>query len=496
MTTALTITIVIVAVLLFLLAFILVRTMIYASQAAASLSVDLPAPETPKLEIDIMEAAKHLSEVVQVKTISHEDPAEDNKELFTLMQKELEILYPRVHQTMHKELAGGFSLIYTWVGKNPELDPVLFTSHQDVVPADPDSLDQWTHPPFSGEIADGFIWGRGTLDIKSQLIAIFEAAEKLIANGYQPERTVILAFGHDEEVVGKGAEAIVANLQEKGIHLAALIDEGGTVLDNCLPGIKGLAATIGVAEKGFLSLKFKVEKEGGHSSTPDRESAIGILSRALVRLESNPFPADIASSRPMFQALAPASSVWMQVAFANLWLFKGLVINRLSKTVETDAALRTTTALTIIHSGVKDNILPGKAEAVVNFRILSGSTIAETCERVRRVINDEKVHFEPISHSAKEPSPVSPSNSASYMQIVAAIGDFFPGTIVAPEIGLGGTDARNYYPICEQVYRFTPVLTQKEDLNRVHGINERLSIDGLHTMIGFFYELIARWSAE
>ena len=494
MTSSLTIIIIALAVLLFLLAFILIRTMLYASRAASAMGMKLPAPEVPEFELDVMEAAKHLSEAVQVQTISHEDPADDNKEYFELLHKEFEIMYPLVHQTMHKEIVGGSSLIYTWAGSNPDLDPVLFTSHQDVVPADPDTLDQWTYPPFSGEIADGFIWGRGTLDIKSQVLAVFEAAEKLIGNGYQPGRTVILAFGHDEEVVGEGAKMIAGTLQERGIHLEALIDEGGSIYDGTIPGVSGLAATIGVGEKGFLSLKFKVESEGGHSSTPAHETAIGILSRAITRLEANPLPANLSSARPMFQGLAPASSVWMQVAFANLWLFRPFMVKRLSANTETDAAIRTTTAPTIIHSGVKDNILPAKAEATVNFRILTGSTIAETCEHVRKVIHDDRVHFEAIQRSAKEPSPVSPSNSLTYHHLSAAITDLFPGTLVAPYICLGGTDARNYYPICDQVYRFTPIITLPEDLTRVHGVNERISIDALHTMIHFFYQLIARWS--
>ncbi|MRR30195.1 M20/M25/M40 family metallo-hydrolase [bacterium] len=325
---------------------------------------------------------------------------------------------------------------------------------------------------------------------------MFESAEKLIANGYKPERTVILAFGHDEEVLGLGAEAIVANLQDKGLHLAAVIDEGGSIYNGTIPGISGLTATIGIAEKGFLSLKLTVESEGGHSSTPPPESAIGILSRAITRLESNPFPADISSARMMFQGLAPASSFWMQVGFANLWLFKGLMLKHLSRNTETNAMIRTTTAPTIFHSGVKDNVLPGKAEAVVNFRLLGNTTIADACTRVRKVINDPRVTFEPVPGHAKEPSAISPHESLAFQHISAAITRFFPGTVVAPYIVMGGTDARNFYAICEQVYRFTPIVTLPEDLNRVHGINERISIEALRAMVSFFYELITRWSAE
>lgn len=492
----LTISIIVLAILLFLVAFILIRTMLYSRASISALTTDLPASEFDEPVFDALEVAKHLSEAVQVKTISHEDPAEDSREYFNLLHQEFEVMYPRVHQAMHKEVIGDYSLIFTWPGSNPDLDAVLFTSHQDVVPADPDTLDQWTHLPFSGEIVDGFIWGRGTLDIKSQVIAILEAAEALLAGGYTPERTIILAFGHDEEVLGVGAKKIVAHLQEKGVRLQALLDEGGTIYDGGIPGISGLAALVGTGEKGYLSLKFTVQLEGGHSSTPSAESAIGILSQAITRLEAHRFPPSLDTAKLMFQGLAPASPFMMQLAFANLWLFKGLVIRQLSANVETDAAIRTTTAPTIFHSGVKDNILPAKAEAVVNFRLLPGMTIAQACDHVRNVINDERVHFEPLRGNAWEASPVSPSDFPAYRELTAAITSFFPGTVVAPFVTLGGTDARNYYGICDNVYRFTPVISQPEDLKRVHGVDERISVDALATMVKFFHQLMLRWSSK
>jgi carboxypeptidase PM20D1 len=491
-----TILIIVIALLLFLVAFILIRTTLFSRAATLDSNTQFAMPEFSDPGLDALDIAKHLSEAVQVQTISHEDPAEDNREYFTLLQQEFEVMYPRVHQVMQKEVVAKHSLIFTWQGSDPDLEPVVFTSHQDVVPADPNSLNQWTHPPFSGEIADGFIWGRGTLDIKSQVIAIFEAAEALIASSYTPRRSVILAFGHDEEVFGTGAKAIVAHLKEKGIHLRAVLDEGGTIYQNGLPGITGLAALIGTSEKGYLSLKLTVEAEGGHSSTPSQESAIGILSQAITRLEENRFPATLTNVKGMFQGLSPALPFMMQAAFANLWLFKGVVMRQLSSGVETDAAIRTTTAPTIFHSGIKDNVLPAKAEAVVNFRLLPGMTIAQVCDRVRDVIHDERVHFEPLRGNAWEASPVSPTDFPTYKQLSASIRSLFPGTVVAPYITLGGTDARNYTGICENVYRFTPVITTPEDQKRMHGVNERISIDALTTMVKFFHQLIQIWSAD
>lgn len=491
-----TILIIVLAVLLLFAAFLMIRTTLYANRAAAALSLKLDAPEQAPLKLEEKKAAFHLAEVIQVETISHEDPAEDNKENFLLLHQKLEKMFPRVHTTMTRETIDLYSLLYTWQGKNPDLDPVLFTSHLDVVPADPVTLDQWTYPPFSGKIADGFIWGRGSMDIKSQVIAILEACEALLQNGYQPERTVILAFGHDEEVFGTGARSIVAHLQEKGIHLEAVVDEGGSLYDGVIPGVSGIAATIGVAEKGFLSLKFTVDVEGGHSSTPGKDSAITILMRALQRLDEHRFPVHLEAVLPMFEGLAPATSTSMQFAFANLWLLGGVIKKKLTSNTETDAAIRTTTAITIIHSGLKDNILPGHAEAVVNFRLLPADTIAETCDKVRKIINDERVVFEPLPGKAHEASPISPTDTPAYLHLSSTISHIFDGAVVAPYLMLGGTDARNYYAICDQVYRFTPYIVKPEDLKRVHGLNERLSVEAMNKMVAFFYELVNRWSAE
>lgn len=482
------------AVLLLLAAFVLVRTLLFSRGLANShLNFD---PGLPQLELDPAIPAEHLSSVIKIETISHEDPADNDRSKFTALHKQLEKMYPNAHGAMTREVFDGYSLLYTWPGKDASLEPVAFMAHQDVVPADENTLDQWTYPPFSGTIADGFIWGRGTLDIKSQLVGILEAVENLVVNGFQPERTVMLAFGHDEEVLGTGARTIVAHLQEKGIRLQSVVDEGGAVYDGIIKGIKGYSATIGVAEKGYLSLKFTVKASGGHSSTPPPETAIGILARAVDRLQSRQFPFKISAVRPLFQGLSPAASPLLQIAFANLWLFSGIVRRKLAADPQTAASIRTTTAPTIFHSGVKDNVLPSLVEAVVNFRILPGESIAQVCERIRKVINDERVSFEPLRGNAWEASPVSSTDSPAYRHITSVIDELFPGTVSAPYIMLGGTDARNFYAVSSQVYRFNPVIMHKEDMKRIHGINERLSVESLSTLVEFFYRLIPRWSAR
>lgn len=486
--------VIIIALILFLLAFILIKTMIFARKSAST-TISFKYG-VPRFGQDPQILAEHLSSVIKIETISHEDPQEDIKENFETLQALLAKTYPLTHKNLTKELVDGHTMIFTWEGKDASLNPVVFMAHQDVVPADEHTLDQWTFPPFSGKIADGFIWGRGSMDIKCQLISVFESVEALLAAKFKPERTIILTFSHNEEVLGTGAMAVVKHLQEKGVRVEAVIDEGGSIYDGIIPGVSGYVAAIGISEKGYLSLKFTAHATGGHSSTPPKETAIGILARAINRLENNRFPTDVRMVKPMFQGLGSAASPIMQVAFANLWLFGGIVAKILTAKGETDATIRTTTAPTLFHSGVKDNVLPSVAEAVVNFRILPGQSIADVCEFIRFIIKDKRVTFEPMDQKAWEASPLSPVDGDAYRHIASVIDEIWPGSAIAPYIMLGGTDSRNFCEISDCVYRFTPLVVTNEDLNRVHGVNERIGVEEFHQMADSIYRVMVRWSQK
>ena len=480
--------------LLVVIAVVVLRTMWYTRSAAQP-----PQPfdrQLPDPELDPLAAARHLSAALQVETVSHENPEEDDPGQFDALHRVFEECYPLLHKALTREVLEGGSLLYTWRGRDETLEPVLFMAHQDVVPVDAYTLDQWTHPPFSGAIADGFVWGRGSMDIKSQLIGVMEAVEHLLAAGFTPERTVYIASAHDEEVRGTGAPRIVDLLKARGVRLQAVIDEGTAILDGVLPGFKGYTAAIAVTEKGYLSIRLTTESDGGHSSAPAPETSIGILARAIDRLQSNPFPFSLKVTEPMFRAFSPAASTMMKVAFANLWLFGSLVKRQLATSTETAASMHTTTAPTIFHSGIKENVLPSLAEAVVNFRILPGETIAQVLERVRLVISDERIKIETIPTSAWEPSPVSPSQTPAYRHITSVVRELYPGTTCAPNIMLGATDSRHFHAISERVYRFTPIISSEGDLKRIHGINERLSLENLNTMVVFFHRLVQRWSSR
>jgi carboxypeptidase PM20D1 len=478
--------IIVVVILLFLAAFMLIRT--------ARVMRPLPfVEEGEKVEVNVEEAAKRLSAVVQLETISKERGENDFKP-FHQLHARLAEMFPLVHKHMKREIISDASLLFTWEGKRKEAEPVLFAAHQDVVPADPSTLDAWTHPPFSGEIADGFIWGRGTIDIKSQMMAVLESAEILLAKGFEPERTILLAFGQDEEMGGQqGAAKIVEYLKSKGIHLAAMVDEGGSIIEGTVSGIDDPVALIGTAEKGHLSLRLRAYGNPGHSSMPGKDMAIGRLARALARLDANPQPIRLKALKDLFNNLGSAVSFGMQFIFSNLWFFGPIVKMQAESNNTTNALIRTSTALTIVNAGIKENVLPANAEAIVNLRLLPGDTIAKVCDRVRKIIKDDKVEFEPVADGAWEASPVSSTDTNSYLILKHTIRKVFDGIAVAPYLVMGATDARYYARISDASYRFSPFKLTAEDLGRMHGIDERLSLESYEKMIVFFHELIQAW---
>jgi carboxypeptidase PM20D1 len=478
--------IVLLVILLFVLAFVLLRTLTFARRRP-------PVAPLEIIEVDGDVAAEHLSAAIRCPTISNEDGSVDRKAFLDLHRVILNT-YPRVHSTLHHQAVNKYSLLYIWPGQDLDMPPVLLAGHLDVVPADPVSLSQWEHAPFSGQIADGYVWGRGTLDNKNQVIAILEAVEGLLRTGYKPRRSFILAFGHDEEVGGmNGARRISELLGQNGARLGVVLDEGGLIMPGKTFGIQGPIALIATGEKGFLTLKLTVETAPGHSSYPPQHTAIGILAQAINRLEKAPMPTRMYSVRSMLKSLGAYMPFSTQVALANNWLFSGTLRKRLLRKPLTAALARTTTAVTMVSGGIKDNVLPSQASATVNFRLMPGDSIAGVCEHVRKAIADPQITFEPSQESPWEASPVSASDSPAFETLADTIGGMFGDMPVAPFLVMGATDARHYCGLCDDVLRFTPVVIQDGDLERIHGINERISIESLAQMVQFYTALIRAW---
>jgi carboxypeptidase PM20D1 len=427
-------------------------------------------------------------------TVSYQDPSQTDSSQFRALHAYFEQTFPLVHEHLSHETVNELSLLYTWEGSDPDLDPVLLMGHMDVVPVIPGTEHDWTHPPFAGVVAEGHIWGRGAIDDKSSVVSILEAVEALLANGFQPARTVYLAFGHDEEVGGrKGAKAIAEVLAERvQKEFAFVLDEGGAIADGLLPGVEGWVAVIGIAEKGFLSLELRAEADGGHSSMPPRNTAVGILSKAVARLEEDPFPARLdGATLDMFEYIGPEMSFVTKLVFANLWLFEPVVRRRLLEDPQSAAMVRTTTAATMFNAGVKDNVLPITASAVVNFRIIPGETVETVTARVREVVDDERVEVTAVGFTA-DPSPVSDPESAAFRLLASTLRQVAPEGeyVITPYLVVGGTDARYYASRSRNVFRFLPVLMGEGDMDRFHGTNERLSIESLALSVRYFYQLI------
>lgn len=445
----------------------------------------------PKADVDLASAAQRLAGAVRFRTISAMDGSGESSAEFDKFQAYLAQQFPRVHGALRKEVVGRHALLFTWEGRDPKAVPAALMAHQDVVPIAPGTERAWSVDPFAGEVKDGFIWGRGTMDDKGNLLAQLEAVESLLAAGFQPRQTLYFVMGDDEEVSGlRGAKPIAELLQSRGVELEWVLDEGLLVLDGVLPGLSRPAALVGLAEKGYGTFFLTLDTAPGHSSMPPAHSAIGRMSAALARLEASPMPGGIRGvAGQMFGTLAPEMSPLNRVMLSNLWLTEPLVRSQLEKSPSSNAMLRTTTALTIVRAGNKDNVLPGRAEAAVNFRVLPGDTLDSVQAHLKKALADDDIQIKAYPGNA-EPSPVSPTDSTGYALIERSIRERFPDAVVAPGLMTAATDSRHFTGISKAVYRFSPIRVNNEDLPRFHGTNERLSIAAYGDMIGFYQQLL------
>jgi len=457
-----------------------------------SAQVPVEAPFTLALDRDAV--LDRFAGSIVYRTISGEEEATtETARQFLGLHRYFQDEFPLVHEHLGAEPVNGLSLLYTWEGSDPELPPIVLLGHMDVVPVVPGTEDDWTHPPYSGTRADGYVWGRGTMDDKISVVALLEAVETLLRDGVQPERTVYLAFGHDEEIGGAaGTVEIRETLAGRGVdRFGMVLDEGGAIADGLIPGVSGPVAVVGVAEKGGVNLTLKVEGPGGHSSTPPPRTNIGILAAAIAGLESEPFPMEITGpSEGFFEAIGPEMELLPRMALANRWLLESLVVRELAASPSAAAMLRTTTAATIIAGGVKSNVLPITATATVNFRIVPGQTPESVRDRVVRVIADPRVQVTG-AESGRPPSPVSSTDTEAWQTVSRTVREVAGSdVVVAPYLVIGGTDARHWAGTSESVYRFLPARMEADALSRVHGTDERMSEESYLDSVTFFYRLI------
>jgi len=454
-----------------------------------------------KVQVDEAAVAARLGEAVRLQTISSLEDPRANAEQFLALHRLLEQRFPLVHAKLKRETVGDLSLLFTWAGSKPDAAPVLLLAHQDVVPIAPGTESRWEHEPFSGAVKDGFVWGRGAWDNKGNLMSQMEAVEMLLASGHQPERTIYLFLGADEEVGGlRGAAKVAEWFAQRKIGLELVLDEGLLITEGVMPGLKRPAALIGIAEKGYMSVVLKFNTAPGHSSQPPSpgSSAIGMMSAAIKRLDDQQLPAGIRGVvGEMFDTLAPEMSGMGRVALSNLWLFAPMVQKQLEAGAATNAMLRTTTAPTIVAAGNKDNVLPGVAQATVNFRLLPGdsreSVLAHVQHEVEQAVPKEKFELYATDQGG-EASPVSPTASAQYTLLNATIREVFPEAVVGPGLMIGGTDSKHLSAVSKHIFKFSPIVAKPEDLPRFHGTNERLSISNYADAIRFYHRLLSQAS--
>lgn len=454
-----------------------------------------PAPieerETVSYGVDANIIAEHMAQAIRFKTISYQPPQKLDPLEFEAFIAWVQGTYPTVHATLAFERLGGYSLLYKWQGTNEVLKPILLTSHYDVVPVIPGTEGDWTQPPFAGAISEGTVWGRGALDNKSGVITTLEAVTALIKIGFQPDRTVYLSFGHDEEKGGiEGAGAVAAHLKSQNIQLDWSLDEGSFVMSGMYPGMPVPMAMINVAEKGYVSLDLVARGEGGHSSMPPKETAVGILSEAIVKLQNAPMPAELkAPVNEMFAAVASFGGFTQRMAFANRWLFEGIMLERLSESPISNAMIRTTTAPTMLSGSVKENVLPIEAIGTVNFRLHPNDTKEDVVAHVKAAIDDDRIEIR-VRKTGKRASSVSSSTAQGFLDIEQSVYDIYGSTVVVPGMLMAATDTRHYSTVADNSYRFVPIHLTPDTMGGFHGTNEKVTVDSLATATQYYMHLI------
>jgi len=427
-----------------------------------------------------------LSEFIKFKTISQKTTHNYQNE-FAKAKKYLKKSFPSPFQNnLVKEFQDSF--LFYFPAHSQSSQTLLLNAHYDVVPVDDQESSKWIHPPFSGKLSQAHLWGRGALDDKAAVISLLNA----LSQDKKRRFNVFLAITGDEEVGGEnGAKLITQYLLTQKKKIDAVVDEGLIVIENALNFIEKPIAMIGIAEKGYLSIELQVMEDGGHSSMPSRESAISILSQAITKIYTQQFPTTLT---PIISEFLTTLST--EVSFPKNWVFNypqlffPLISAQLAKGSQSNALIRTTYASTIFQAGQKDNVIPNIAKATFNFRILPGETIKSTLDTFKTFIDDKRIKVTPFLEQASEPSMVASTKENIYLEMKRSIGKVFPKAIIAPSLMVARTDSYHYQNLTPNIYRFLPMRLDKNDLPRVHGLNERISIKNLNNMFNFYDDFI------
>lgn len=462
-----------------LLAVVLIRTLCFKPNCQ-------PTPETSEIEFEKDIAVAALQKLVQFKTVSYYDKSLEDEEQFEGFEKALKELYPAVFKECELTKFPDRALLFRWKGEKND-SPAVLMAHFDVVPCEEES---WQKPPFSGIIEDGVMWGRGTLDTKGTLNGILYSANTLISQGFKPRQDIYFAFSGGEEINGNGAKNIVNYFREKGIVPAFVLDEGGAVVENVFPGVKGECGLIGIAEKGMINLEFEVSSNGGHASAPAPHTPIGELSAACCKVEATPFKMHITKPvAQMFDTLGRYSTPLYRTIFANLWLFKG-VLGLLGKLQggEMNALVRTTVAFTQSSGSSAPNVIPPTAKMVANLRLNPQDSVEGAKKYIKKTIGNENIKLNVLN--AEEPSRISRTDCEGYQKVASALCGTWKGAIVSPYLMVQCSDSRHWGVVSDRVYRFSAMDLTSEERRTIHGHNERIRLEAIYRTVEFYLRLI------
>lgn len=465
----------VVAILVILLLAAVIRTALMKTKKADY----VPNPDPKRTD----KYVKKLSEMVQYETISKR--GEVNTEKFLGFHKVLEKLFPTVHEKLEKTEIDG-NLLFKWKGKSSD-KPILIMSHQDVVEA----TGEWKYPPFSGKVAEGKVWGRGTSDTKCTVMAFLQAAEELLKEGYTPDCDVYIASSCTEEIGGDGAPKIVDYLDKQGVRLFLVCDEGGGIIQDPMAGIKGNFAMVGVFEKGYGDVKFIARSTGGHASAPPKNTPIARLSKFVAAVDKkNPFNVEFMPEvEAMFSKLAPYAGFGLRLIFGNLWLFKPLMKKLLPMiSAQAGAMLSTTIAFTMSEGSNGYNVIPQEASICANMRFIPHQGTDNSLEVITNLAKKYNIETEVVYRGY--PSPSVDINGEAFKMVESAINECFPGVGCSPYVVTGATDARFYSKICDSCVRFAPVIYGPEQMKGMHGLNENIECNTLAGAVDFYKKII------
>lgn len=474
---------------------------IYKPQPPPEACIDGPGHTRIKLTQDVLNRFKGALNIATVSYKAHDYEPEQLIRMINYIEQS----FPAIHKSafVRREIVSNYTLLYTIEGSNKRLRPYMLTSHMDVVPA---NRKFWSSDPFNATVKeDKYIYARGTIDAKHLMVSMLEALEFMLTRGFKPQRSFYLVFGHDEEVGGLEGAQTISNMLECRLKesewdkLEYILDEGTIISKTRFPGLDADIGLVGVVEKGMMTVRLSVNGSVGHGSMPPPQTAIARLAGAVGKFHNKLFPSFMGRGpeKEMIEIFAAHAKWPYKLVYANFWLFRPILEYVFSSDPTMNSFIRTSTAVTVIKGGTKENVLPDSAEAFVNHRIHQQQSSSDVLEFDKKIVDDPAVRVE-IHGYHSEPSPVAPycDNCYGFQLVKQSLLQIYPGTIVVPNVFLAASDSRWYTNLSDSIYKMSAIAVHLEEMKRFHGHDERISLENYENLINFYHHLIQNSDAE